>query len=161
MFVNRSKRNEQSLLKKNFHRCFLPSFGTFGPGVLEENSFGQVVSEEKIFRNRSITNKNCLWPPCLLTDRDKMCILYREPFIDASYQALVNLVQGFQRRRLKYEKLMDDRWRTIDEKRQVIAKAHLAFGYITGNDLTGTGNDREIISHVLYPYFPRCCPELL
>jgi hypothetical protein len=43
----------------------------------------------------------------------------------------------------------------------VIAKAHLAFGYITGNDLTGTGNDREIISHVLYPYFPRCCPELL
>jgi hypothetical protein len=43
----------------------------------------------------------------------------------------------------------------------VIAKAHLAFGYITGYDLTGTGNDREIISHVLYPYFPRCCPELL
>ena len=30
----------------------LPSFGTFGPGVLEENSFGQVASEEKIFRNR-------------------------------------------------------------------------------------------------------------
>ena len=38
MFVNGSGQNEQSL-KRIFHRCFLPSFG----------SFGQVVSEEKIF----------------------------------------------------------------------------------------------------------------
>jgi hypothetical protein len=41
----------------NFHRCFLPSFG----------SFGQEVSEEKIFKNRPIRNKNCLWWTCLLT----------------------------------------------------------------------------------------------
>ena len=47
MFVNRSGRNEQSL-QRTFHRCFLPSFG----------SFGQVVSEEKIFKNRPIRNKN-------------------------------------------------------------------------------------------------------
>jgi hypothetical protein len=98
-----------SNLKKNFHRCFLPSFGTFGPGVLEENSFGQVASEEKIFRNRPISNNNCIWSPCLLTDRDKMCTLYREHLMDVSYQVLFNLAQGFQRRRLKYEKLMDDR----------------------------------------------------
>ena len=39
----------------NLHRCFLPSFG----------SFGQAVSEEKIFKNRPIRNKNCLWRPCL------------------------------------------------------------------------------------------------
>jgi hypothetical protein len=37
MFVNRLERNEQSS-KRTFHRCFLPSFG----------SFGQAVSEEKI-----------------------------------------------------------------------------------------------------------------
>jgi hypothetical protein len=54
MFVNGSGRNEQSL-QSTFHRCFLPSFG----------SFGQAVSEEKIFKNRSIRNKNCLWRPCL------------------------------------------------------------------------------------------------
>ena len=30
-----------NLYKRTFHRCFLPSFG----------SFGNVVSEEKIFRN--------------------------------------------------------------------------------------------------------------
>jgi hypothetical protein len=39
MFVNGSGRNEQ-YLQRTLHRCFLPSF----------NSFGQVVSEEKIFK---------------------------------------------------------------------------------------------------------------
>jgi hypothetical protein len=47
-----------NLYKSTFHRCFLPSFG----------SFGHVVSEEKIFRNRSIRNKNRLWWPCILMD---------------------------------------------------------------------------------------------
>ena len=41
-------------------------------------------------------------------DRDEIIILYREPSIDASYQVLVHLAKGFQRRRLKCEKLMDD-----------------------------------------------------
>jgi hypothetical protein len=39
MFVNRSGRNEQSL-QRTLHRCFLPSF----------DSFGQAVSEEKILK---------------------------------------------------------------------------------------------------------------
>jgi hypothetical protein len=42
--------------------CFLPSFG----------SFGQAVSEEKIFKNLPIRNKNCLWRPCLLMNQDEM-----------------------------------------------------------------------------------------
>ena len=61
MFVNRSKRNEQSL-QRTFHRCFLPRFGPFG----------QAVSEQKIFRNQPIRNKNCLWWPCLLMDQNEM-----------------------------------------------------------------------------------------
>jgi hypothetical protein len=61
MFANASGRNEQ-ILQRTFHRCFLPSFG----------SFGQAVSEENIFKNRPIRNKNCLWRPCLLMDRDEM-----------------------------------------------------------------------------------------
>jgi hypothetical protein len=100
MFVNESGRNEQSL-QRTFHRCFLSTFG----------SFGQAVSEEKIFKNRPIRNKNCLWQPCLLIDRDEMSKLYRGPFIDASYQVSVHLAKGFQRRRFKCEKLTDDgRW---------------------------------------------------
>jgi hypothetical protein len=102
MFVNGSGRNEQSLQRTTFHRSFLTSFG----------SFGQAVSEEKIFLNRPIRNKNCLWWPCLLMDRDKMSKLYRGPSIDASYQVSVHLARGFQRRRLKCEKLTDDRRRT-------------------------------------------------
>jgi hypothetical protein len=50
MFVNELGQNEQSL-ERTFRRCFLPSFG----------SFGQAVSEKKIFKNRLIRNKNCLW----------------------------------------------------------------------------------------------------
>ena len=50
----------------NLYRCILPSFG----------SFGQAVSE-KIFRNRLIRNRNCLWWPCLLMDRDEMSNRYR------------------------------------------------------------------------------------
>jgi hypothetical protein len=40
-------------------------------------------------------------------DQDEMSNLYRESPIDASYQASVHLVEGFQRRRLKCEKLTD------------------------------------------------------
>ena len=143
MFVNGSKRNEQSI-QRTFHRCFLPSFISFGQAASEEklfqkstnkkqelprtanclltdqngmrNShrgpsidhrcfiprfgiFGQVVSEQKIFRNLPIRNKICLWWPCLLMDRDKISILYREPFIDASYQVSVHLAKQFLRRR--------------------------------------------------------------
>jgi hypothetical protein len=43
-------------------------------------------------------------------DQDKMSKLYRGPSIDASYQVSVYLAKGFQRRRLKCEKLMDDGW---------------------------------------------------
>ena len=42
-------------------------------------------------------------------DRDEMSKLYRGLSIDASYQVLVHLAKGFQRRRLKCEKLTDDR----------------------------------------------------
>jgi hypothetical protein len=44
-----------------------------------------------------------------------MSNLYRGPSIDASYQVSLHLAEGFQRRRLKCEKLMDD-------GRQVMAK---------------------------------------
>ena len=89
MFVNGSGHNEQSL-QRNFHGYFLPSFG----------SFGHVVSEEKIFRNRPIRNKNCLWRPCLLMDRDGISTLYRGPPIGASYQISDHLAKRFQRRRI-------------------------------------------------------------
>ena len=62
-------------------------------------------------------------------DRDEMSNLYRGPSIDASYQVSVHLAEGFQRRRLKCEKLTDDR--RLDDGRQVMAKAHIAFGKLS------------------------------
>ena len=52
----------------------------------------------RFLRNRPIRNNNCLWRPCLLTDRDKMSSLYRGPSIYASYQFSVHLAKWFQRR---------------------------------------------------------------
>jgi hypothetical protein len=43
----------------------------------------------RFFRNQPIRDKNCLWQPCLLTDRDEMSNLYRGHAIDASYQVSV------------------------------------------------------------------------
>ena len=50
------------------------------------------------FRNQPIRNKNCLWWPYLLTNRDEMNILYRGPSIYASYKVSVHLAKRFQRR---------------------------------------------------------------
>jgi hypothetical protein len=52
-----------------------------------------------------------------------MSNLYKGPSIDASYQVSVHLAEGFQRGRLKYEKLTND-------GRQVMAKVHLAFSKV-------------------------------
>jgi hypothetical protein len=82
-----------------FQGCFLPSFDSFGKAVSEKNIFLEInQSETRIacggyrgpykdasyqvsihlakwfqrrlfFRNQPIRNKNCLWWPCLLTDR--------------------------------------------------------------------------------------------
>ena len=81
----------------------------------------KMFQRRRFFRNQPIGNKNCLWRPCLLTDRDEMSNLYRGPSIDASYQVSIYLAKGFQKRRLKFEKLRDDGC-------QVMAKAHIAFG---------------------------------
>ena len=71
-------------------------------------------SEEKIKKIRPIRNKNCLWWPCLLMDRNEMSNLYKGPSIDVSYQVSVHLAK-VQRRRLKCKKLTDDRWRTSSD----------------------------------------------
>ena len=52
----------------------------------------------RFFWYRPIRNKNCLWWPCLLTDRDEMSNLHRGHSIDASCHVLVNLAKRFQRR---------------------------------------------------------------
>jgi len=52
----------------------------------------------RFLRNRPIRNKNFLWRPCLLTNRDEIKRLHRGPYIHASYQVSVHLPLQFQRR---------------------------------------------------------------
>ena len=59
LLMDRDKMRKS--FQRTFHRYFLPSFG----------SFGNAISEDKIFRNRPIRNKNCLWQPYLLMDGTK------------------------------------------------------------------------------------------
>ena len=54
--------------------------------------------QRRLFRNQPIRNKNCLWWPFWLADRDQMSNLYRRPSIDASYQVSVYLAKRFQSR---------------------------------------------------------------
>jgi hypothetical protein len=45
-----------------------------------------LVGRRRLFRNRPIRNKNCMWWPSLLTDQDEMSNLHRGHSIDPSYQ---------------------------------------------------------------------------
>ena len=50
----------------------------------------------RIFKYQPISNKYCLWWPCLLIDRNEMSNLYRGPAIDASDHVLVIWPSGFK-----------------------------------------------------------------
>jgi hypothetical protein len=52
MFVNGSGRNEYSL-QRTFHRCFLPSFGSFRHAVSEEKIFN---NHQYLYRDKCILN---------------------------------------------------------------------------------------------------------
>jgi hypothetical protein len=65
-----------------------------------------------------IWNKNCLWRPYMLMDRDKMCNLYREPSIDVSYQvpSCGSFGSGVSEENIKMWKV--NGWQTMDDRRQ-------------------------------------------
>jgi hypothetical protein len=75
----------RSVNKHSRHRQFLFLIGWFLKNLILWNRLAK-----KIFSNRQIRNKNCLWWPCLLTDQDEMYNLYRGPSINASYQVSVH-----------------------------------------------------------------------
>ena len=81
------------------------------------------------FKNLPIRNKNRLWRPCLLTDRDEMSNHYRGPSIDASYLSFTSFGWGVSEEKNKMWKV--NRWQTTDDGRQVMVKAHIAFGKVS------------------------------
>jgi hypothetical protein len=53
---------------------------------------------EDFFRNQPIRNKNCLWRPYFLADRNEMSNLYRGHSKDGSYRISVHLAKRFHGR---------------------------------------------------------------
>ena len=110
-FQRRFLKN-QPIRKKNFlwRPCLLTDWDEMSNlyrGPSKEASYQVLIHLAKRFqrrrfdRNQPIRNKNGLWQPYLLTDRDEMSNLYRGPTVDAPYQVSVPLAKRFQRRRLK------------------------------------------------------------
>jgi len=54
--------------------------------------------QRRLFRNRPTRNKNCLWWPCLLTNRDELSNFYRGPSHNVSYKISFHLGKRIQRR---------------------------------------------------------------
>ena len=99
MFVNGSEINKLSIFIEDLPRTLPTKFRLIWPRGYRGEDF---------FRNQPIRNKNCLWPPCLLTDRDEMSNLYRGPAIDAYNQVSGHLTKrrflkiGQSERRIAY-----------------------------------------------------------
>ena len=90
MFINGSELNEQSL-QRTFQGCFLPSF----------DSFGQMVSEEKIFQKSTNQKQELTVAAMFVNGSGRNEHLYRGHAIDAPYQVSVHLAKRFQMRRFK------------------------------------------------------------
>jgi hypothetical protein len=102
----------RSINKHGCHRQFLFLIGCFfysSPlkplGQMNRNLVGSLYGRSSVKIAHIVPIR-----PCLLMDRDKMSNLYKGHSIDASYQVSVHLAEGFLRRRLKCEKLTDDKW---------------------------------------------------
>ena len=103
MFDNGSGRNKQSL-ERTCHRCFLLSFG----------SFGQVVSEEKIFFKSANQKQELPMVAMFVNGSGQNDQSLERTFHRCFLPSFTSLAEGFQRRKLKCEKLTDDRRWTTD-----------------------------------------------
>jgi hypothetical protein len=86
------------VLSKECTFCYDPLPNMVATGILVSDwpifynlllCMAKQFQRRRFFRNQPIRNKNCMWWPCLLTDRDKMSNLHRGHSIDASYQVSV------------------------------------------------------------------------
>ena len=80
--------------------------------------------------------------------------LFRRPPIDASYQVSVHLPEGFQRRRLKCEKLANDRRRTPSDVKSSHCLRHGELKSII--IIINTSFVKDIAHTLISPFAPVC-----
>jgi hypothetical protein len=85
-------------------------------------------------------------------DLDEMSTLYRGLSIDASYQVSLHLAEGFQRRRLKCEKLTDARRQTPSDGKSshCLWQGELKWG---GGIVSTYTNSQECKRYAIQNYF--------
>jgi hypothetical protein len=84
-----------SRLKVDINRqfLFLVSRSSSLKPLDQMNQNFKQFQRRRFFRNQTIRNKNCLWWPYLVADRDNISNIYRGPSIDAYYQVLSKILQ--------------------------------------------------------------------
>jgi hypothetical protein len=64
--------SSRSVNKHGRHRQLLYTEPSIGASYQIADHMATRFQRRRFFRNQPIRNKNCLWRPCLLTDRDEM-----------------------------------------------------------------------------------------
>ena len=104
IFRNRPIRNKNCLWQSGFQMGQDEMSNRYGEPSIDASyqilvHMAKRFQKRRFFRNQPIRNKNWLWLPCLLMDREKYAVFIEEPPIDASYQVSVHLAKRFQRKR--------------------------------------------------------------
>jgi hypothetical protein len=89
MFVNRSGQNEQSL-ERTFHRCFLPSFSSFGWEVSEEK-----IKMWKVNGRRTPSDgksSHCLWQGELIKKCQPNAVVFVYKLVKYMYQYAMTFI---------------------------------------------------------------------
>ena len=102
-FVNTENITHRDVQKKLDAQWAEPVSLTFHSALRKLNTVSVHMAKQfqrrRFFRNRPKRNKNCMWWPCLLTDRNEMSNLHRGHSTDDPYQVSIHLAKQFQRRR--------------------------------------------------------------
>jgi hypothetical protein len=142
--------SSRSVNKHGHHRQFLFLIGRYLKNLLlntqpsiHVDAFYQVsvhldrqFQRRRFFRYRPIRNKNCLWWPCLLTDRDEMSNLHRGHSIVASCHISVNI--------FILNSVFFSEWNLFISNINSIQKRSHAF------DISVTGNNSTKVALMIY-----------
>jgi hypothetical protein len=128
--VNGSGQNEQSL-ERTFHRCFLPSFTSFGWGVSEEKIKMWKVNGRQTPSDGKISH--CLWQGELTSDRKINAIIHKCAYMSelTLLSFFVNEWNSFDNEKLRLVSCLLYRVHVVCDSNNVKQQMYINVNYIT------------------------------